>query len=340
MIAASPHPTIKSVLVTGATGFLGAYLLQELIQKGYTVRGLARASSSKPFFIAPEILQQVQWVEGDVLDLGSLEDAMQGMDAVIHAAAIVSFHRTDRKKMYATNINGTANVVNFSIDAGIKRFVHVSSVAALGRTSHGESVTEEKKWVDSRLNTHYAFTKHRAEMEVWRGLAEGLKGVIVNPSTILGFGNWDNSSCAIFKNVFQEFPWYTNGVNGFIDVQDAARAIVGLLEHSVSMERFILNGDSWSFKHLLETIAKGLNKKPPYREAGPLLSSLAWRLEKMKASFTGKKPLLSRETAKIAQSKTYFDNSKLQKFLPDFNYTPLEQAILSASERYLLHYSG
>ncbi len=340
MIAASPHPTIKSVLVTGATGFLGAYILQVLIQNGYKVRGLARSTSSRPFFIAQEILQQVEWVEGDVLDLGSLEDALQGMDAVIHSAAIVSFHRADRKKMYATNINGTANVVNFSIEAGIKRFIHVSSVAALGRTANGESVTEEKKWVDSRLNTHYAYTKHRAEMEVWRGLAEGLEGVIVNPSTILGFGNWDNSSCAIFKNVYQEFPWYTNGVNGFIDVQDAARAIVGLLEHTVTMERFILNGESWSFKQLLETIAKGLNKNPPYREAGPFLSSLAWRLEKIKAAFTGKKPLLSRETAKIAQSKTYFDNGKLLQFLPDFHYTPLEKAVLSAAERYLLHYSG
>src|SRR5690606_28972737 len=130
---------------------------------------------------------------------------------------------------------------------------------------------------------------------------------------------WHNSSCAIFKNVYQEFPWYTNGVNGFVDVQDAARAIAALLGHSVTMERFILNGENWSFKKLLETIAGGLNKKAPYREAGPLMGALAWRLEKLKSAFTGKKPLLSRESAKVAQSRTYFDNSKLLKLLPDFH---------------------
>ena len=339
MTESNAHPSIKTVLVTGATGFLGSYILKVLVQQGYTVRGLARKTSTQPFFIAADILQQVQWVEGDVLDLGSLEDAMQGVDAIVHAAAVVSFHKEDRRKMYATNINGTANVVNFSLESGVKRLIHVSSVAALGRTAHGETVTEEKKWLDHKLNTHYANTKHRAEIEVWRGFAEGLEGVIVNPSTILGFGNWDNSSCAIFKNVYQEFPWYTNGVNGFIEVEDAASAIAGLLKHSVTMERFILNGENWSFKQLLETIAKGLNKKPPTREAGPVLSSLAWRLEKIKAVFTGNRPLLSRETSKIAQSKTYFDNSKLLKFLPDFHYTPLEKGILTAADRYLHYYS-
>ncbi|WP_290794443.1 SDR family NAD(P)-dependent oxidoreductase [Flavihumibacter sp. UBA7668] len=337
----SDSPSNKStVLVTGATGFLGAYIIKELIRNGYPVRAIKRESATLPFYIEQEILQQVEWVEGDILEIGTLEDALQDIELVIHAAAIVSFHKQDRNRMYATNIQGTANVVNLSIEQGVRRLVYVSSVAALGRTANGEEVNEEKKWADSRLNTHYAYSKHKAEMEVWRGMAEGLEGVIVNPSTILGYGNWDNSSCSIFKNANEEFPWYTNGVNGFVYVEDTARAIVELLEHSVTMERFIISGENWSFRKLLETIASGLNKKPPYREAGPLLGELAWRLEKIKAVFTGKKPLLSRETAKIAQSKTYFDNRKLLGVLPNFQYKPLDQAVLDSCQRYLQYYSG
>ncbi|KYP13776.1 NAD-dependent epimerase/dehydratase family protein [Flavihumibacter sp. CACIAM 22H1] len=339
MILSEASPTKTTVLVTGATGFLGAYIVKELIQKGYAVRALKRKTAALPFFIEQAILEQVEWVEGDVLDLGLLEDALTDIELVIHAAAIVSFHKRDRSRMYATNIQGTANLVNFSIELGVRRLVHVSSVAALGRTANGEEVTEEKKWTDSRLNTHYAYSKHKAEMEVWRGMAEGLEGVIVNPSTILGFGNWHNSSCALFKNSYEEFPWYTTGVNGFVHVQDAARAIVALLEHSVTMERFIISAENWSFRKLLTTIADGFNKKAPQREAGPLLSELAWRLEKIKAAFSGKQPLLSRETAKIAQSKTYFDNRKLLGVLPEFHYTPLEQAVLESCKQYLAHYS-
>lgn len=339
MTVADPSQKIKHVLVTGGTGFLGAYIIRELILAGTTVRAIKRASSVLPFFIEEKFLQQVEWVEGDVLDLGSLEDALTGMDAIVHSAAIVSFHKKDRNAMYATNINGTANVMNLALEAGIQRFVHVSSVAALGRTTQGDLVSEEKKWTESKINTHYAYTKHKAEMEAWRAMAEGMDGVIVNPSTILGFGNWEQSSCAIFKNSYNQFPWYTTGVNGFVSVEDVAKAVVALLYHPVTMERFIINGDNWSFHQLLNAIATGFHKKPPHREATRFLSELAWRAEKFKSFFTGDKPLLSKEAAKVAQSKTYFNNSKLLQLLPDFHYTPLNQAIQDSCQRYLDHYS-
>lgn len=330
---------MNHILVTGGTGFLGAYILSRLILDGYKVTAIKRKDSALPNFIDPEILQQVNWLEGDVLDIGSLDDAMENVDAVIHAAAIVSFHKADRLKMYATNINGTANVVNMAIEKGIKKMVHVSSVAALGRTKLGEIIDENKTWTISRNNTHYAISKQKAEMEMWRGMAEGLQGVIVNPSTILGYGNWNNSSCAIFKNAWQEFPWYTNGVNGFVYVEDVANATVQLLKSDVSMERFIINGDNWSFKQLLITMATSFGKKPPSRKAGRLLGSLAWRLEKLKSMLSGQKPLLSRESAKIAQSNSRFDNSKITFALPGFRFTPLEEAIQISCKRYLQEHS-
>lgn len=329
----------QRILVTGGTGFLGAWIIRALVRKGYQVRAIRRATSELPDFIDSSILQKVEWVEGDILDITSLQEAMSGIDAVIHSAAIVSFLAAEREAMYATNINGTANVVNLCLELSVKRFVYISSVAALGRTSDGERVNEKKSWEETGVHTHYAITKYRAEMEVWRAMAEGLDGVILNPSTIIGFGNWHNSSCAIFKHAYEEFPWYTNGVNGFVAVKDVASATIALLESNISTERFIINGANWSFRQLLNTIAAGFGKKPPHRQASRIVGQLAWRLEKIKSWLSGKKPLLTRESAKIAQSVTYYNSDKLLETLPGFQYSSLESAISESCRQYLAQHS-
>jgi dihydroflavonol-4-reductase len=326
----------KKVLVTGGTGFLGAYILLELIQKGYSVRA-TRRSQQLPFYIPGHILSQVEWVTGDVLDIVSLHEAMQDIDAVIHSAGKVSFLSKDKAALYKINVEGTANVVNAAIEMNVPRFVHISSVAAIGRNAKGETVTEGKKWQQGKYNTPYAVSKYHAEMEVWRGAAEGLNAVAINPSTILGYGDWSNSSCAIFKSVYNEFPWYTTGINGFVDVEDVARAVVLIMESEVSGERFIVNNDNWSFQQMLNTIADGFGKKRPHKEATPLLGALAWRLEKIKSLFSGKKPLLTRHSARVAHSKTYFDNGKILQALPQFSFTPLQQSIEKACKLYLSH---
>lgn len=327
-------PDRGTVLVTGGTGFLGAYILRELVEKGYPVRAIRR-SDKQPFYISPSILEKVEWVPGDIMDTSSLEEAMEGVDAVIHAAAKVSFAGSDKHELFTTNIEGTANVVNIAVEQGIRRLVHVSSVAALGRTRKGEKVTEEKKWENNKNQTTYGISKFYGELEVWRGMGEGLSAVIVNPSTILGYGDWNTSSCAIFRNVYREFPWYSNGINGFVDVTDVANAIVALLESDVSGQRFILSGDNWSFRQLFNSIATAFGKKHPHREATPFLGSIAWRLEKIKSLFSGRRPLLTRESARVAQSKTFFDNSKILQQLPDFRFTPLEETIRKACGEYL-----
>jgi nucleoside-diphosphate-sugar epimerase len=274
-------------------------------------------------------------VEGDILDVVSLEEAMQGVDGVIHSAAFVSFYKSERQQMYKVNVEGTANVVNAAIDQKIPRLLHVSSVAALGRKTKSELVTEERKWEEDKNNTHYAISKHKAELEVWRGFAEGLDGVIINPSTILGFGDWHSSSCAIFRSAYKEFSWYTKGINGFVGVEDVAEAAVQLWQSDISEKKFIVNTDNISFQHLFNTIAKEFKKKEPNREATTALAELAWRMEAVKAFFMGKKPLLTRETAKVARNRTRFDNTALVKALPGFNYEPLEKVIKNACEKYL-----
>lgn len=324
----------KKILVTGGTGFLGSYIIKQLVEKGYDVRAIRR-SSKLPFWIPARILDKVEWVDGDVLDIVSLEDAMEGIDTVIHSAAIVSFVKKDRKEMYKVNVDGTANMVNVALEKNVRRFVHISSVAALGRTANGGYVNEEKKWEESKVNTHYAISKFKAELQTWRGLNEGLEGVILNPSTILGYGDWHSSSCAIFKNIYEGFKWYTPGINGFVDVEDVAKATLLLMESDITEQRYIINGDSWTFKKLQDSIADEFNKKRPSKLATPLLLNLAWRIEKIKALFTGKRPLLTKESARVAQSKTWFENDKLLKAIPGFSFTPLGISIENACKKYL-----
>ncbi|TCJ13115.1 NAD-dependent epimerase/dehydratase family protein [Flaviaesturariibacter flavus] len=321
------------VLITGGTGFLGAYILKELVGRGLPVRAIRR-SAKLPFFIDAEILNKVEWVEGDVLDVVSLQDAMQGVDRIIHAAAVVSFHGADRARMRQVNIDGTANVVNVALEEGVRRLVHISSVAALGRTREGGLVDESKKWSETKSNTAYARSKYAAEIEVWRGFSEGLEGAVLNPSTILGFGDWHQSSCAIFRNAWKGAPWYTEGVNGFVGVEDCARASVEILESDISEKRFIVNGDNWSFHKLLDTMADGFGKPRPSREASPLLGSIAWRMEALKSALTGQKALLTKESARVAQSRTTFSNHALLEALPGFAFAPLEEVIENACARY------
>jgi len=321
------------ILVTGGTGFLGSYIIKNLVEKGHAVRAIRR-SPALPFFIEKEIWEKVEWIEGDVLDVVSLAEAAKGIDAVIHSAAIVSFTKDRREEMYAVNVDGTANVVNAALESGVRRLLHVSSVAALGRTTKASTVTEEKTWEENKNNTHYAITKHRAEMHAWRGFAEGLEGVVINPSTILGYGNWHQSSCAIFKTAYKGFPWYTKGVNGFVGVEDVAEAAVQLLLSGINEKRFIVNAENCSFQSLLNEMAKGFRKAPPHRYAGPVMSEVAWRMEKVKSMFTGSKPLLSKETAKVAHSQTSFDNSALRNELPNFSFTPLGDVIKKACAQY------
>lgn len=324
----------NKILVTGGTGFLGAYLIKELVERKYTVRAIRR-SQQLPFYISREIFDQVEWVDGDILDVISLEEAMDGVDKVIHSAAIVSFEKRNRANMYHVNVEGTANVVNVSLEKNISRFVHISSVAALGRTAHGGKVDEEKKWEESGVNTHYGKSKYKAELEVWRGFSEGLNGVILNPSTFLGYGDWNTSSCAIFKKVYDGFKWFTPGINGFVNVQDVARAAIALMESGITEQRYLINGENWPFKKLQDTIAESMGKQKPSRLTSPFILNAARQMEKIRSMISGHKPLLTKDSIKVALSQTYFDNQKFLLAVPDFSFTPLHQTIEEACKLYL-----
>lgn len=311
-----------SILVTGGTGLVGSHLISALVAQGRSVKAIYRAVI--PVFPGSE---KVEWLQADILDVLALQDVMQGIDQVYHCAAVVSFNPRNRENLYRTNIHGTANIVNASLEAGIGKLLFVSSVAALGRLRKDVLVNETMNWSKETSNSEYGKTKYLAEMEVWRGAAEGLDAVVVNPSIILGESDWTKGSTGIFRSMYNEFPWYTEGVSGFVDVKDVVDAMILLMESPVKGQRFILNAGNIPYKQLFDDIARCFGKKPPYKKVTPLMAALVWRLEAIKGKLTGTDPLLTRETANTAQAKVYFDNSKLKQAFPSFEYRPITETV-------------
>jgi nucleoside-diphosphate-sugar epimerase len=309
------------ILITGGAGLVGGELIKQLLAQGQKVKAIYK---NTPLAFENENLISVKC---DILDTSTLEEVMHGVKQLYHCAAIVSFSQKNASQLYKINIEGTANVVNAAIDAGVKKMVHVSSVAALGRIRENEIITEEMNWTEETSNSIYGKSKYLGEMEVWRGIGEGLDAVIVNPSLIIGAGDWSKGSSEIFKSAFDEFPWYAEGVSGFVDVRDVASIMIILMKSEIINERFILSGENTSFKNIFTEIANGFGKKPPHKKVTPFLAGLVWRWEGLKSKFTGKEPLLTKETALTAQAKVYFDNSKILKALPDFKFTPINKSI-------------
>ena len=312
----------KMILVTGGSGLLGTALINALLEQAKPVTAIYNKTVLKNF--DNTVLQQVQC---DILDVVALEKVMAGVSEVYHCAGLVSFERNDAQHLYKINVEGTANVVNAALHAGVHKMLHVSSVAALGRIREGEAIHEKMNWTPETSNSKYGESKYLGEMEVWRGIAEGMDAVIVNPTIILGAGDWDKGSTAIFKSVYNEFPWYTNGTTGFVDVRDVVSIMIALMQAPVTAERFIVSAHNASYRQLFDMIADAFKKRRPRREVTPLLAKFVSNLEAIKSRITGKRPLITKETAATAQAKVAFDNSKLFHFLPGFTYLPLQQTI-------------
>jgi len=319
------------ILVTGASGLVGSHLVKALVQQGEQVKALYRTN-------IPFELKGVEWVKGDILDVISLEEAFAGVDKVYHCAAIVSFNPKKKKLLHLTNVEGTTNVVNVCLSAGVDKLLFVSSVAALGRIREDKKINERMNWSEEISNSEYGKTKYLAEMEVWRGIGEGLKAVIVNPVIILGAADWENGSSGIFKSAYDEFPWYTNGVSGFVDVLDVVKAMIKLMNGTINEQRFILCAANVSYKEIFTEIALAFNKKPPHKKVNSFLSGIVWRMEAIKGKISGKEPLLTKETAKTAQARVYFDNSKLNTYLLNFEYRPIKESIKRICEELKVKY--
>jgi nucleoside-diphosphate-sugar epimerase len=326
------------ILVTGATGLVGSRLLFDLIASGQSVRAMKRSGSRMTrvnacFAGREDLARKIEWVEGDITDVFSLEAALIGINRVYHCAAIVSFQPSDHKRMLHVNITGTANVVNLCLASGIEKLCYVSSVAALGRISGSDIIDENSVWKSSQMNSGYAVSKYGAEREVWRGIAEGLSAVIVNPGVIIGPGNWKTDSSMLFTRVARGLRFYTRGSTGFVDLEDVTRAMIQLMDSEVSGQRFILVSENVPFRDVMNRIADTIGVSRPDIYAGPLLSGFAWRMELLRGWVTGKKPVITKETARSATNRFCYSSDKIRKEF-GFKFRPVMEAIDRTAEKF------
>jgi dihydroflavonol-4-reductase len=322
---------MSKIFITGGTGFLGSYVLRKLVKRGHAVRALKRSDSRMD--LVSDVADKVEWVEGDILDVPSLEDGMKDIDFVYHTAAVVGFSPKDYARMMKANIEGTANVVNVAMYRGVKKLGYSSSVAALGRLPDSKLVTETTKWENSSINTQYAISKYLAEQEVWRGTIEGLPAVMVNPTIIVGAGFWDETSVKFFRQMDNGMKFYTEGETGFVDVRDVAELLIRLVESDIENEKFITNSENIAYKDFMSMVATSIGKQPPAIKATPWMRELVWRVEVIRSLLTGSKPLITKETAKVAAHKYAYVNDKAVTTF-DYSFRPIRQSIEETARLY------
>lgn len=316
------------ILVTGGTGQIGSRLLLNLTKnKAYKVRAIYRNTQSlekiRQLFVkhsdsGAAQFDTIEWVQADLSNIPALEKAFEGVTFVFHCAGLISFQPQDFDKLIEVNVQGTANIVNLSIDFGVKKLCYVSSVATLSTLPH-TPIDEENDWNNEDNNTDYAISKHGAEMEVWRGSQEGLPVVIVNPSVVLGGDFTDRGSGLLYKKVADGLRYYPAGATGFVGVDDVVRAMVQLQFSEVAGERFVLNAENLTYKAVLERIANQLGVKAPTKRVSHQMLRFLARLDGVLSFLHLKKRTLTLASADALGTVTAYNGEKIKKYI-DFNY--------------------
>lgn len=322
------------IAITGATGLLGNYICRKLAETEQKLICLRQTTSNVAGL--SDINHKIIWREANVLDTGSLHESLSDADTLIHTAALVSFNPRKAKTIFKVNVEGTQNVVNVCLDLGIKKLIHISSIAALGRQGNEQVITEDSKWVDSTLESDYAESKYLSELEVYRGQEEGLHVAMVNPSVILAPGDWSRSSAQLFRYVWQQKPFYTDGLINFVDVRDVAEMVRVLTYGNFNGERFIASAGSIALIHLFEQIASRFNRTPPYIKVAPSLTAIVAALEAVRSALLQREPLITRQTARLAKEKFHYDNKKTTTQL-GIRFRSLEETLDWCCQYFLQH---
>jgi len=329
------------ILVTGGTGLVGAHLLCHLAMQKKSVRAIHRTSSDLTavkrvfsyYSTDNSLFDAIEWATADVRDVPALELAFEDVTHVYHAAALVSFNPKDYRTMREVNIEGTANIVNLCIAKKVQKLCFVSSIATIEKKVGDVIIDESGEWDAEKNNYGYAITKYGAEMEVWRASQEGVGVVIVNPGVILGGGLWHNGSGEMFSKISKGLPFYTNGITGFVGVKDVVKIMMRLMESSIVEERFIVVSENVSFKKVFSEISLSLNKKAPSIKVSPFMSAIAWRMDWILCKITGKKPLLTKQTASSIHNKHHYSAQKIIETM-EFQFQSIGAVIEEVASQY------
>ncbi|MFK2818752.1 NAD-dependent epimerase/dehydratase family protein [Flavobacteriaceae sp. LMIT009] len=331
------------ILVTGGTGLVGSHLLYQLTKTEPKVKALFRnkdkIASVKHVFSyytnnVEDQFAKINWVEGDITDIPSLNNAFKNVSKVYHCAAFISFDVRDYHKLRQVNIEGTANVVNTCLAHNVDKLCYVSSIAATGKPENNSPITESTTWNPEASHSVYAITKYGGEMEVWRGTQEGLNAIIVNPGVIIGPGYWKSGSGSLIRFVYKGVKRYTEGVGGYVDIFDVVNPMIKLMGSSTNNERFILVSKNISYKEFFTKIANHLDVNPPSKNTSKTLLAVAWRLDWLRAHFRGKRRRLTKHTAKSLITKSIYSNKKVIDTL-DYSFKSIDDSITEVCQLFL-----
>lgn len=331
------------VLITGATGMVGQYLLEALLKQNQQIRALYRTEEKRErikkrlsLFLNEDEqnrIDHIDWFKGDVTDIANLPLAFEQITQVYHCAGLVSFDIGDKKKLRKINIEGTANVVNCALSAGVQKFCHLSSVAALGDEPNGKAVHEESLRNNSTPHNYYSISKYGGEIEVWRASQEGLPVVIVNPAIILGAGNWHSGSGQIVSRAAKGFPFKIPKQSGFIGATDVVDAMIKLMQSSIKNERFILVSEICSFSEITNKIADQLNAKRSKYPLKKWMLYLLWVGQSINYLLFRSGKQITRQSIKEIFKPVNFDTSKIENRL-NFKFTPMDKVIEEVCEKF------
>jgi len=320
------------ILVTGGTGLVGCHLLYSLVKENKKVRALHRKNSKtdsvrKVFSYYSKdyknLFDKIEWIEGDINDITSLDLAFKNVNEIYHCAAFISFSNQDLNAMKKINVEGTANMVNCSIDKNISKFCYVSTIAAVGERKN-MAIDEECKWKEN--NNPYSKTKYDAELEVWRGISEGLNAVIVNPGVIIGSGFWKRGSGAFITQISRGMNYYPPGKTGFICVKDVVKIMRELMDKNIFSARFLLVAENWTQKDFIFSVCNNLNLKSPKNKTSKSLMTIGLILDGARSFFLNKRRRLSSAIIKSSHTKNEYSNNKISTTL-DYKFIGVENSI-------------
>ena len=318
---------MAKVLVTGANGFLGSWVVRGLNEQGHQVRILARRTSDLSELEGLDY----ELVYGDVTDLESIQKNLPSIETVFHLAGVIAYKRAERELMERVNVGGTQNVLTALQSSNVAKLVHLSSVVAIGAGFNSKQIlNEDSAYNLSHLNLGYFETKRKAEGLVMQAFAhKKVDAVVLNPSTIYGAGDAKKGSRKMQLKVAQgKFPVFPKGGVNIVAVEDCVAGILSAWKKGRSGERYILAGENLTIKETFEIIASEAGvSAPKYQIPSWLFFTMGWVGDRLRD--VGLPGGLSMENAWTAQLYHYFDNSKAKREL-DFNPRPAQEAIRSS----------